>query len=475
MLWSMLQNWGGRVLNLLVFVILARVLTPEQFGVASSAFLILTLLHLLAEFGMGECFVQRRNLQPEDINLPFFISMCVSITLSILAITQADSISRLMGVPSLATYLPGVMLITPFMTMSALQEALYRRELMFKQLTIRTLLGIVIGGIVGVVLALAGFGSWAIIAQFAAQTIVGAAWLWARPVWVPTFKFKARTAWEMEIYGSKALSVYLVDFFTMKSVDFIIVTTYGAASFGLFTIATRLYQLLIQLLQVSISGVGLALLSKISHDAAKMREVYFRCMSLSATFAAPIFFGSAALSAEVNAILYGSHWTGAEQIMTPMLLLGGINCIDFSNGVFLLTLGKPGMQLNLTLFRAAVVFPAVLLSRHNDLTMTATIYCGALLLTSPLSFYVTVRALNASISSLLSSIGAPLIGCCLSFLAVFLAKEHISIGSSAIVKGIAFGFIFLACYLSVLCVFSFKKLQDDILFITKSMRSAKRA
>lgn len=469
--WSLLQNWGGRVVGLVFFVALARLLDPADFGIASSAFLVLTLLHLIAEFGLGDALVQRRGLAREDINLPFFAAVSLSTALAILIIVFAPLISDAMKVEGLAPYLAGAALIGPLMTLSALQEALYRREMLFRPLAIRTLAAGVAGGLVGIAMAWAGLGPWALIGQFAGQMLTSVVWLWLKPVWTPTLDLRPGSARQIGAFGFHVFSTYLLDFVTIKSVDLIILLKGGPVALGLYTVASRLYLLLLQLLQVSISSVGLSMLSKISHDIPRMGKLYLRGGSISAMLGTPVFFGLAALAPEVNHIMFGRHWAGAERLMEPLLLIGGLHCIQYLNSAYLTALGRPRELARIGLAKAVLVLVPLYLWPGTDVAQIVWVYVAALLAVAPLSFHATLRALGLSWPSLAVPVGAPILAAFGGFLAVTAAR---SFGwppaTNPFVGAIALGALFALVFVAAMALLAFRTGRDNVLFLLGAFR-----
>ncbi|GGE01183.1 lipopolysaccharide biosynthesis protein [Aureimonas endophytica] len=465
LLWSSIQSWGGRVVSLLVFVLLARLLNPADFGLASSAFLIMTLLNLVAEFGCSDAIVQRRDLRPADVNLPFYVAMTISTTLATSMVIFAPQIASLMEVPGLTPYLRGAAMITPFMTFTSFQEFMYRRALMFRQLAVRTILGTIVGGIVGVGMAFAGFGTWSLICQFAAQTIVGAIWVWHAPVWKPSLELHPKSAMEIGAFGSRVVTKFVVDFATGKSVDFIILVVYGAAALGLFTVASRLYLLLLQLLSTSISSVVLSMLAKISDDLERVRRLYIRSTSICTSFGTPVFVGLAAIAPEVNHLMFGEKWAGADRVMIPLLLIGGIHCTQSINGAYLTAVGRPQTLLNVTIVKALVVLPPLYFIRFDSVAATADFYALCLLAITPIDFFVTLRGLKLDWKAVVRPLGIPFLACIAGFaLSLAVRNEVSSLPDNTILRAIIMGSSFVLGYVLTYAIVGWNLAKDNLLF-----------
>ncbi|MFT3966538.1 MAG: lipopolysaccharide biosynthesis protein [Sphingobium sp.] len=471
--WSSLQYWGGRIVGLLIFVLLARLLNPADFGLAASAFLVMTLLNMIAEFGCSDALVQRKELRDEDINLPFFLSMAASVTMATLTFIFAPQIVELMRAPGLTPYLRAAAMICPFMTFLAFQEFLYRRAIMFRQLATRTIAGTVSGGVVGIAMALTGWGTWSLIAQYACQTLVGVVWLWRKPLWKPSLTFHPRSALEIASFGSKILGVFVIDFTTQKSVDLIILRKFGIAALGLFTVSTRLYMLLLQMLQTSINNVGLTMLSTISHDMDRMRRLYIRTTSVCATLGTPVFVGLAVLAPEVNQIMFGSKWLGAEKVMMPLLLIGGVHCTQFVNTPYLTVTGNPRTLLHLSIFRSFLVLPPLYLIPSPSVSSTASLYALCLLAVTPFDFLAAFRALSIRIADIARPIGMPITASIAAFLGTHYARSALpALPANPFLSAIVLGSLFALAYMAVLASLGRDVLRENFLFVRGFLKKA---
>ncbi|TCR89878.1 O-antigen/teichoic acid export membrane protein [Rhizobium sp. BK376] len=456
---------------MIVFVLLARLVSPAEFGIASSAFLLLNLLMLVSEFGFGDALNQRPGLEAADVNVPFFLSMGMSIAFACVVALTSHEIARQMGVDGLAPYLVATAAICPFLTLANFQDAMYRRAMMFRPLAMRTLAGIVAGGVVGIVMALLNFGTWALIGQYAAQVLLNVAWLWSRPVWLPSFTLRRQSGRQLSIFGLNIVIQRLIDFVTLRSVDFIILLVYGPASLALFTVSSRLNLTLLQLLQSGISGVGTTMLSKIADDIPRLQRLYVRTTSICALFGTPIFVGLAATAPEVNRIMFGERWAGAEQVMLPILLVGGVYCILFINGSYLVALGKPQTLLWTMVLKAACVLPPLYFIRMNSVSSTAILYCVTLILETPFVFHLTLRALSLKWSSLARPVGLPLLACFSAFILVYWLRESQAFHfQNVFLSGIAYGAIYAAIYLGGIALLAFDLGRTNIYFIRNAIK-----
>lgn len=466
LLWSVVQNWGGRLATFVLFLILARLLTPEQFGTASAAAIVLGLITVVAELGFGDAIVQRRTLEPDDVTLPFAVSVCVSLALAALAVVFADDAERWLAVPGLTPLVQVLAAVAPIVTMGQFQEAQYRRRLDYRQLALRVLVANLIAGPVAFAAALLGAGAWALVVQAALYAVIATAWLWFRPIWRPGRKLRWSSFVELAGFGLSVLVQRLVDFGSTRAVEVIVLGRHGVAAYGLYAVGSRLYQILLQLLQSALGDLALSVLSRIADDLERMRRLYLATIGVSAVFVAPAFVAIAALAPEISAVLFGQKWAGVDAIMRPLLLLGAVQCVQFLNGPFLSARGRPGTVTLLSGGKNAATLAAVVLLPAPGVADVALWFALAQLTLTPLSFATTARELGLGGRALLGVLGPPVLGCAAGYAAVAAARGEIAAHlAGPFWLGMALGVVFVLAYGAVVGVTAGRRALGLLRFI----------
>lgn len=467
--WSVMQSWGVKGLTLLLYLVLARLLTPVEFGIAAAVALVLLLQQLVSEFGFGEALIQRGTLSKKDITLPFVAGVGASMGLSLLVIVFAERIEVLINVPGLAPYLVVASLFSPLATATAFQEALYKRDLDFRTLAIRQFVALGVSGVVGVACALAGMGAWSLVIQAAVLTVVSTIWLWRKPRWLPTRQHDWASFRALGPFGASVVSTRMIDFAATKSIDVFIATMHGAAALGLYAIGAKLYQTAMELLYRAFMDVSLSALSKLAHDPASLRSTYRRVVSASSLFGTPVFFAMAALSPEITHLLFGGKWAGSEAVMASLMLLGGIQCVQFANGPYFTAVGKPHLTLWLTLIKLAAVIPAITLIESGNVADMVNIYVVALLFVTPFSYVFLSRELGIRLRDIALWIMPGLMSAGIAYACVGMARASLSVhGLHAAWALLAFGTLYAAVYAALTMLTARTSVQETVRLIRRS-------
>ena len=461
--WSIVQNWGGRLFTLALFVVLTRFLTPRDYGAASAALLVLLVIQMVAEFGFGDAIVQRRDLEPKDVNLPFFFSITLSLLLVATIFLFSGRIEQLLGAHDLSPILLAVCATMPLSTISLFQEMQYRRHLEFKPLAIRTFLANLAAGAVAVTAAVMGAGVWSLVLQTYVATLVGLIWLWSRPLWIPSRTIDVRSFSQLARFGASTIGLRLVDFVSTRLVEFLIVGRYGLVLYGVYAVGSRLYQTFMQLLQSALYDVSLTVLSKLSADKKRLSEIYLKSVAISSGFSSPIFMLVASLSPEICDVLFGAKWHGVEAVAEPLLLLGSLQCVQFFNGPYLSALGKPNLVFVAGAAKALATIAGLTFVHTEGVREMTIVFALGQLAATPITFGFTLRELEIDLKRFLVAFVPTYSIGVLCFFAVMAARPFVpNLGLGSFVKGVELGFVFLIAYLALSLVLQRSAMLDIV-------------
>lgn len=445
--WSIVQNWGGRLVTIAIFIVLARLLSPTEYGTAAAAVLVVTFIGVVAEFGFGDAIIQRRGLGPSDINLPFYLSVGASIGLSTALYGLSGHMESWLRAPGLSPVLASLCFLPPILTISSYQEVLHKRELGFRKLAYRTLVANISGGVSAVLAATQGAGVWSIVIQSYITAVVSAALLWWNPSWRPNISLVPSSFRSLSIFAAPIVTMRIVDFLATRYVDGIIIHSFGLAAFGFYAVGSRLYQILLQLLQTVLNDISLPLLSRIAAERERVAQIYLNTITTSASIVAPLFVLCAAVSHEISLLLFGGQWQGVESIAQPLLLLGAVQSIQNLNGPYMVARGKPRVTFYLVLLKSGLLVLGLSFYRPLDVTDLVYLVVILQLLVSPLSFYLLARELSLSIGTLAREVAPSACGCALAYAtASYIRGELSSLQFGILFDGVVISAAFLITY-----------------------------
>ena len=358
-LWSAAETWGVRGVSALVFLLLARLLDAAAFGLMALAGVYLMILQMLADQGFAEALIQRADLDDAHRDSAFWANVAIGAALMLATFGLAEPLARLYREPQLAAVLQALA-VAPFLAaLTVVQQALLRRELRFKALTLRQTAGSLAGAAVGVGLALSGFGVWALVGQQLAGQVVALAVLWSVSPWRPAWRFSWRHFRELFGFGANVLGAGLLRIVGFQADRLLIGYVLGTTEVGYYSVAQRLLMIVSDLLSGSAERIVLPLFARLQHDRERVRRGLFAAGRILSLAAMPCFAGLAATAPLIIDVGLGPQRRPAlltTQLLVPMSLCFSLS---FFFAPLLTALGRPSWRLAIVGLHAALNLAAI--------------------------------------------------------------------------------------------------------------------
>jgi O-antigen/teichoic acid export membrane protein len=457
LLWAAVRVWGNRLGGLLVFFILARLLTPEDFGVYASLWALLLFLEVLSELGIGDALIQKEEIDQTLLNTAFFTSAGIAVAIYAAIWLLAPTFAALMDQPILSTPLRIAALAILFNALGYCQLALCRRNFQYRWLAVRTLLATLIGGIVGVTLAFTGYGYWALVWQYVLTALVGLLMLWVKPNWLPTRSLSLRSLRVLLPYSSKLTASRILENISTRGFELGITYFLGARTLGVYSVGSRITLIAMQLLSSVVLDVAHAGLSRIATDKERLRNAYLTGLKLSSTFAVPAFIVMAATAEQICTVVFGPQWADSGPILRLISLLAALQAVQYMNGAVLNATGHTGQTMLLSFLKAIAAAVSLLgFYSHGIEGLTIAFVLGQVLVT-PISFYMSARHIDCSLAATLKALSPAAAASLICYLLLSYGGAHLPL-HDGILKLLALAVLGMALYLGTLFALAPKQL-----------------
>jgi O-antigen/teichoic acid export membrane protein len=420
--WSVIQNWGSQTGSLLVFLILARLLQPKDFGLVALSNVFITFINIFLNQGFSQALIQRQKLDREHLDTAFWIQLALGFLLTIVSVIGAGFIANLFQEPQLIPLIRCLSVLFFFNAFSQVQIALIKRKFAFKTLATRALFGIFIGGTFGVAMAIAGFGVWSLVAQELVYEGVGIIVLWRASDWQPRFKVSLIHFQQLFDFGIHILGFQLVNFFNKRTDSLLIGYFLGAATLGYYAIAQRILQVMTQLLVDTSNQLALSTFSRLQTDLNRFREAFSQATQLTSLIAFPAFLAMISLTPELVILLFGKQWLSAIPIMQILALAGLLRSVSLFNESAFMAMGKPTWIFRLGLLNAILNIVACLVAVHWGLIAVAVAYVISDYLAFPFSLWAISQLIQTPILTYLRQLIAPLVCALIMVVAILIIK-----------------------------------------------------
>jgi PST family polysaccharide transporter len=420
--WSAIQNWGSQVGSLIVFFLLARLLAPEAFGLVALANIFLAFMQIFLNQGFAQVLIQRQKLEPESINTAFWTNLAIGIFLSVIGFTTAGLVAQLFQEPQLRPILQGFSPLFVIASGGNIQQALLERNLAFKAMAFRTLAGTFIGGLVGVVMAVCGFGVWSLVSQQLMQEFVGSLALWKASNWRPKFLFSFKHFQLLFSFGSSILGFNLLRFFSTRADDFLIGYFLGPVALGYYSIAYRTLQVMTQVLLKTSTQITLPVFSRLQEEIARFRQAFYTATRLTSAIAFPIFIAVAILARELILLAFGEQWLPSVPVLQVLAFVGIVKSVSFFKDSVFIALGKPSWSLWLGLLNVGLNLIGFAIAVRWGIVAVALAYTIRGYLVFPITQWVISRLLQTPLLSYLRQFLVPLSSSLVMAIAILTSK-----------------------------------------------------
>jgi len=353
-IWSAIESWGGQATQLLTFLVLARLLTPETFGLVSMSNIFIHFVQALLGSAFTTAIVQRKDLDPEHLDTAFWANVGFGVVLTGIGISTAGLFADLFRQPDITPIIRCLSFTVLVNSLNGVQVALLSRQLNFKGLASRNLGGQLIGSVTGITLALRGWGVWSLVIQTLVSSVISLFLLWKVSSWRPGFKVSVKHFQDLFAFGINVIGIGILTFFNLRTDDFMIGYFLGPVALGYYTVAYKLLVTITQLLGEVTTKVALPTFSKLQSEPEKLRQAFYTSTKLINTVSIPSFVGMAVLAPKIVNSVFGSQWAQSIPVMQVLAVVGILRLALYFFGPVLMAMGKPSWDFFLTLANTIV-------------------------------------------------------------------------------------------------------------------------
>ncbi|KZL48953.1 lipopolysaccharide biosynthesis protein [Nodularia spumigena CENA596] len=468
-IWSIVQSWGSQCISLIVFSILARLLNPESFGLIALAAIFLGFVNLFLDQGFSTAIIQRRELEREHLDTAFWTNVSIAFLLAFISIASSDMIAKFFSQPDLTPVLRWLSLSFLIGSLNSVQVAILQRNLNFKPLAIRSLIATLGGGVIGVSMALMGFGVWSLVGQQLANGIIQVLVLWSASDWRPKLSFSRKHFRDLFSFGINILAINILNFLISNGDNLLIGYFLGPIALGYYNLAYRLLTVVSQLFIGVVSSTAVPIFSSIQDDIPRLRKVLYEFVELTNTIAFPIFLGMSVLAPELIVVVFGEQWKSSIPVMRILNLIGILYAGFYYNAPLFMAVGKPQWKLKLDIARSIFYLTAFFIAVRWGIVAVAASYIIIAYIFAFVTIWFIKQLIHIKIKDYLSNYVAPIIGTiiminCISINKYFINQYWIMKDFVSLIIGCIVGLITYSLSIYFLKPQLFDRLFDIIKF-----------
>jgi len=358
-LWNMLNFLFSQGAGIVIFVALSRALSPAIFGVFALAAVIVDVFALQGRWAAMDALIQRQDFSRRALSSAFFALMGVGIAITVGAAASAGWAAAVFDAPSLSVVLPMLALTLVLTPPIVVMEALIMRRLQFRAQAIRSIIGTLVGGAVGIGVAFTPALEWALVAQRLAGALVTLGVLFAFTRWAPSLEFDGASAMRFLRRAGQLWGTSMLASLHARIIDAFVGVRAGAVSVGLISVARRFETLLHGPVTGPIQGLWVPVLSALRQDRVQSWRLFLRLSQLAALVALPAFLGLALVANELIVIVFDERYAAAGAVLTAVALQGVFMPAGFFANLVFAGLDRSDLSLKFSVLALATCAPVI--------------------------------------------------------------------------------------------------------------------
>jgi O-antigen/teichoic acid export membrane protein len=383
----------------IVSVALARLLLPEEFGLAMMAVVVSTLALIFSDMALGAALIQRKELTQADRSTVFWLSVIVGSVFTAACALLAGPLAALYDEPRVESLF---VLISPVFVLTALgstHTTLLTREMDFKSLEIRMMLGTLAGAAVGVTAAAMGVGSEAIIIQYLITAATSTVLVWVTLRWRPSLIFSTATlrslgGYSARVFGSRVL------FYVSRNADSLLIGRFlGPAALGAYTVAYNVMLVPFSKLAGPIQEVMFPAMARIQDDRRRIGSIWLRVNHIVAAFALPGMLGLIVIAPEFVSVVLGDRWHAAITPIQILAWVGVLQSLVRLNGSVQQACDRTDVMFRWSLLIASANLVAFAVGVSWGIVGVAVAYALTNTLLQPVNVWLTGRIVGISLAT----------------------------------------------------------------------------
>jgi PST family polysaccharide transporter len=390
-MWNGITYGLSKGLVLVSTVVLARLLVPDDFGLVGIGLLVLGYLEVVNDFGVSAAVIQRRDDHLRTADVAFWTNMILGTFLTVTGVAIAPLIADFFQDDRATAIIQVLSLTFLVSSVGAIHESRLRRELAFRRRTAPELAKGLVKGAVAISFAAGGAGAWSLVWAQMASAVVGSLMYWRALPWRPRRRWDGTIARSLLGYGSQITLVGLLGA-VLRNVDYILVGRWlGTRALGLYTLAFRLPQLVVEGVATIVGQVVFPAFSRLQDEPARMRAALARVLTITSLLIAPLGIGIALIADPFVRVFYGERWAPAITTMQLLSLYMVVQSASRNVGDLYKAIGRPGILTGLAVVKLAFTVPALIIAVPHGIVAVAATQVGAAVLATAIDLVVATR------------------------------------------------------------------------------------
>lgn len=454
--WSSIERFSTQGVQFLIMIIMARLLTPKDYGLIGMLAIFLAVAQSLIDSGFSQALIRKQDRTDVDNSTVFYFNIVVSSALYLILFIAAPFVADFYNQPELTSVMRVVCLGVILNSLAVVQRALLTVRIDFKTQAKASLSAAVISGCIGIVLAYCGFGVWSLVVQQLLNLSVNTLLLWIFSKWRPIAVFSWKSFHELFAFGSKMLASGLLDTLYRNIYPIVIGKLFSASSLGHYTRAQQFSEFPSSNVTGIIQRVTYPILCGIQDETERLEAVYRKFLKLSAFIIFPLMIGMSAVARPFIDIVLGTQWGFCGQLLQIICFAMMWYPIHAINLNLLQVKGRSDLFLRLEIIKKILGITVLCITAPFGLVVMCYGQIFNSIVALVINTYYTGKLINVGFIRQMKDLLPTILLSLIMFGAILLVNGFIEANMYRLVIGVLVGII---VYASGSYIFKFKELQ----------------
>jgi len=359
--WNFIGNVSNYFLTFLIGIVLARLLTPDEFGLIAMVTVFTAISQTFIDSGFSGALIRKKDCTQADYSTVFYYNLIIGISLFLILFLSANAIARFYNKPELINITKVMAINFIINSFGQTQRTILIKKIDFKLKTKISVVASIVSGIIGILMAFTGWGVWSLVFRTLSSNILNIVMLWIWNKWLPSMIFSKKSFVELFSFGFKFFISGLINTIYLNVYLLIIGKFFSASDLGYYTRADKFKSLPSSNITGIVSQVSFPALAEIQDDQKKLKEVYKKIIMSTMYLSFTLMMGMAAVSEPMIITLVGEKWAPSIKYLQLLCISGMFYPVHSLNLNMLAVKGKAGLILRLEIIKKIIVIPVILI------------------------------------------------------------------------------------------------------------------
>lgn len=424
--WSFIDKGGARGSNFIIGILIARILTPADYGLIGMIMVFISISNLFIDSGISQALIQKKNRTSLDYSTAFIFNVTIAFGCYIILYLLAPLISSFYQEPILVKLLRVLGVNIIISSLSTVQKTRLLVNLDFRKQAVANISGVILGGVIGLIWAFYNKDVWAIVCQQIVCQLTITSLYWIINNWHPSLRFSSNSLKQLWNFGVKLLTAGILSTLIREINSLVIGKIYRPTELGYYSRAVQTSDMFAYTLNDIINAVTFPVLSKLQDEKDKFILVYMKMLGMTAFCIFPILTMLSGLAEPLFTWLLTKKWIYAVPLFQWLCIARMLTPLTALNMNILNAKGKPGIVLKIELIK----IPIIVIGLCIALSISVYALVIANLITTVICYFINAYSLkiycNISIKSQISKIYRVLFLCAIIYpLCIYITKLNI--------------------------------------------------